>query len=147
MAVARECHRLCGDPSTPVLALCGKGNNGGDGFVAARGLQGYGYRPRVLLSHPPEELSPDSRTNWKRFASTPYPWWGVWESSETSTWFENRPVILDALLGIGGKGAPHSPYDALIAGQAMARGHTLVTNNIGEFSRVAGLQIEDWTLA
>ena len=45
------------------------------------------------------------------------------------------------------RGAPIGPYDALIAGQAMARGHTLVTNNIGEFSRVAGLQIEDWTLA
>ena len=36
------------------------------------------------------------------------------------------------------------PYDVLIAGQALARGLVLVTHNVGEFSRVAGLQVEDW---
>jgi tRNA(fMet)-specific endonuclease VapC len=34
----------------------------------------------------------------------------------------------------------------LIAGQAKARGLTVVTNNVREFSRVAGLRVEDWTL-
>ena len=43
------------------------------------------------------------------------------------------------------RGTPIGPYDTLIAGQAKARGHTLVTNNTGEFSRIAGLRIEDWT--
>lgn len=43
------------------------------------------------------------------------------------------------------RGTPIRPYDILIAGQAKARGHTLVTNNTGEFSRIAGLRIEDWT--
>jgi len=32
----------------------------------------------------------------------------------------------------------------LIAGQALARGMTLVTHNTNEFARVPGLQIEDW---
>jgi tRNA(fMet)-specific endonuclease VapC len=41
-------------------------------------------------------------------------------------------------------GTPIGPYDILIAGQARARGLVLVTNNTGEFSRVGGLQIEDW---
>lgn len=41
-------------------------------------------------------------------------------------------------------GTPIGPYDVLIAGQAKARGLTLVTNNTGEFTRVAGLRIEDW---
>jgi len=36
------------------------------------------------------------------------------------------------------------PYDVLIAGQAMHRGLTLVTANVREFSRVAGLKWEDW---
>jgi len=36
------------------------------------------------------------------------------------------------------------PYDVLIAGQAVARGLTLVTNNTREFQRVASLRIEDW---
>lgn len=41
-------------------------------------------------------------------------------------------------------GTPIGPYDVLIAGQALARGLVLVTHNVGEFSRVAGLQVEDW---
>ena len=43
------------------------------------------------------------------------------------------------------RGTPIGPYDNLIAGQAKARNLTLVTNNTGEFSRIAGLQIEDWS--
>lgn len=42
-------------------------------------------------------------------------------------------------------GTPIGPYDVLIAGQAKARGLLLVTNNTGEFRRVAGLMLEDWT--
>jgi len=41
-------------------------------------------------------------------------------------------------------GTPIGPYDVLIAGQTLARGLVLVTHNVGEFSRVAGLQVEDW---
>ena len=41
-------------------------------------------------------------------------------------------------------GTPIGPYDTLLAGQALARNLTLVTSNTGEFSRVAGLQLENW---
>jgi len=43
-------------------------------------------------------------------------------------------------------GTPIGPYDVLIAGQARARGLILVTRNTEEFSRVDGLQIEDWEI-
>jgi len=43
------------------------------------------------------------------------------------------------------RGTPIRPYDVLIAGQALARGLTLVTANTREFSRVDGLKIVDWT--
>lgn len=46
---------------------------------------------------------------------------------------------------LAAKGTPIGPYDVLIAGQAKARGLVLVTNNIGEFSRVDGLRVEDWS--
>lgn len=36
------------------------------------------------------------------------------------------------------------PYDLLIAGQALASGLTLVTNNRDEFQRVTGLKLESW---
>ena len=42
-------------------------------------------------------------------------------------------------------GTPIGAYDTLIAGQALARGLTLVTANTREFSRVDGLQLADWT--
>ncbi len=41
-------------------------------------------------------------------------------------------------------GDPIGPYDVLIAGQAMARGWTLVTSNAREFERVRGLDVQDW---
>ena len=43
-------------------------------------------------------------------------------------------------------GTPIGPFDLLIAGQAKARGLCVVTNNTREFTRVAGLEVEDWTL-
>ncbi|WP_051695425.1 PIN domain-containing protein [Caulobacter sp. UNC358MFTsu5.1] len=42
-------------------------------------------------------------------------------------------------------GSPVGPYDVLIAGQALARGWTLVTSNARAFSRVEGLDIQDWS--
>ncbi len=41
-------------------------------------------------------------------------------------------------------GKPIGAYDVLIAGQARRRGATLVTSNVREFDRVAGLKCEDW---
>lgn len=42
------------------------------------------------------------------------------------------------------KGEPIGPNDMLIASIAKANGATLVTHNVTEFSRVSGLDIEDW---
>jgi tRNA(fMet)-specific endonuclease VapC len=42
------------------------------------------------------------------------------------------------------KGTPIGPLDMLIAANAKSLGHILVTNNEHEFSRVAGLKLENW---
>ena len=42
------------------------------------------------------------------------------------------------------RGTPIGPYDVLIAGQALARGLTVVTDNVTEFARVDGLVVENW---
>lgn len=44
------------------------------------------------------------------------------------------------------RGLPIGPLDTLIAAHAMNLGLTLATNNVGEFRRVSGLVVEDWTL-
>ena len=36
------------------------------------------------------------------------------------------------------------PYDLLIAGLALSNGLSVATNNVAEFSRISGLQVEDW---
>ncbi|TPK71470.1 type II toxin-antitoxin system VapC family toxin [Mesorhizobium sp. B2-4-15] len=41
-------------------------------------------------------------------------------------------------------GTPIGPYDVLIAGQARARGLTLITRNIREFERIKDLSLETW---
>lgn len=45
---------------------------------------------------------------------------------------------------LASKGTPIGPYDLLIAAIAVAHKATLVTHNVREFSRVAGLQYVDW---
>ena len=61
------------------------------------------------------------------------------------------PLSLDAAFHYGKiravlekKGKPIGAMDLLIGAQALALSATLVTNNVREFSRIAGLQIENW---
>ena len=42
------------------------------------------------------------------------------------------------------RGTPIAPYDIQIAAQGISRGITVVTHNTDEFSRVPGIQLEDW---
>ena len=44
------------------------------------------------------------------------------------------------------KGQVIGPFDLLLAATALVHDFTLVTHNTGEFSRVSGLRLEDWTL-
>ncbi len=48
-------------------------------------------------------------------------------------------------VALEGARTPIGPLDTLIAAHALALGVTLVTNNVREFSRFPGLEIEDWT--
>lgn len=45
---------------------------------------------------------------------------------------------------LSGNGTPIGPYDQMIAGHARSEGLILVTNNMKEFKRVAGLRLENW---
>jgi tRNA(fMet)-specific endonuclease VapC len=45
---------------------------------------------------------------------------------------------------LAARGTPIGAYDILIAGQALARGLTLVTRNLREFERIPELSLENW---
>ena len=49
----------------PVVVCCGKGNNGGDGFVIARHLDNHQIPVRILLFAKPEELTGDAAINFR----------------------------------------------------------------------------------
>ncbi len=69
IGVARAVEQLA--PDGPVTVLCGKGNNGGDGLVAARLLRDAGREVDVLIAGPPEELKGDARENLMRLPGAP----------------------------------------------------------------------------
>src|SRR5262245_13288996 len=56
-----------------VSVVCGKGNNGGDGFVAARHLQTLGYEVKVFLISPAEEYQGDALVNLNRWEGAVFP--------------------------------------------------------------------------
>jgi NAD(P)H-hydrate epimerase len=86
-----------------IVILCGRGNNGGDGFVVARMLRDRGVRPRVLLLADPEKLSGDARVNWERLTASGAPevvpdlaaWKRILPEIQDAT------LLVDALLGTG----------------------------------------------
>lgn len=57
---------------------------------------------------------------------------------------EDAEAAAVARVALRATGMLIGSYDALIAGQALARGLVLVTNNGREFGRVEGLAVEDW---
>jgi len=104
-AVAREV-RAVADPGASVAVVAGRGNNGGDAFVAARFLDDY--EPTVhLLGRPASIGSTISRENWDALRAGEYDT-RVVEDSRTLD-LGDPDVVVDALLGTGVSGAPREP--------------------------------------
>lgn len=89
-----------------VLVLCGSGNNGGDGLVAARHLRNRGYAVKVLFLSSPDRLSADARTQFFTLQKMeiPYLEWKSTEhfaGSEIESWLYEADVLLDGVYGTG----------------------------------------------
>jgi ADP-dependent NAD(P)H-hydrate dehydratase / NAD(P)H-hydrate epimerase len=87
-----------------VVVLCGKGNNGGDGFVVARHLRDAGARPEVYLFAAPEQMQAEAAENCRRWQALGAPLRLVrsvaeWEKEKTNA--ITAEIIVDALLGTG----------------------------------------------
>jgi len=87
-ALARAAYSFAGP--LPVLILCGPGNNGGDGYVAARHLADRGVQVRVAaLSEPKTEAAKWARSQW------------LGEIEPLSDATAAAPMVIAALFGTG----------------------------------------------
>lgn len=80
-------------PGAKVAVLCGPGNNGGDGFVAARMLEGFGHDVAVALLGKRTALTGDAAIMAERWDGLVVPL--------TPAIFREADVVIDALFGAG----------------------------------------------
>jgi NAD(P)H-hydrate epimerase len=104
-------------PPGPVAICCGRGNNGGDGFVIARHLEYRGWQVRTLLFCDPAALTGDAAANYQILAKSggmiarcddPF------DANELSRYLDGVGWIVDALLGTGARGEPREPLGQVI---------------------------------
>jgi len=100
-----------------VVAVCGTGNNGGDGFVASRHLSGYGAKVTVVLLGIPSDLKSDeARLNWgiiEKMDSVEIIF-GKDVTGEVKGKIAKAGIILDSIFGTGIKGKIREPYASAI---------------------------------
>jgi NAD(P)H-hydrate epimerase len=107
IAVARATVRATrGAYGRRVLVLAGKGNNGGDGLVAARHLAAWGAFPVVVFPDDPGTLKGDARTNLERLRNVRQL---RFEERSFARELGRAAAVVDALYGTGFKGALAGP--------------------------------------
>jgi len=98
-----------------VSIFCGKGNNGGDGFVVARFLNMWGYNVQIFFTGEAKELKEVNYTNYKIAKLQNIPIKKVKKiDNEIKLKTKKSDIIVDALLGTGIEGKPRGIYGELI---------------------------------
>jgi len=120
-AVAGEAMRLLAAPAS-VLVACGPGNNGGDGFVAARILRDQGYRVRLALLGRQEALKGDAAAMAARWGASP-------DALTAAVVDTSGDLIIDAMFGAG-LSRPLAGVPAEIVAALNARGKPIVAVDV-----------------
>lgn len=101
-----------------VTILCGKGNNGGDGFALARYLANKGYPVNIVTFANSDELKGDAKVNHdiclELFRLNNNPEIHLYSGIESLEKFRHSSVIVDAMLGSGAKGELKEPYNEVV---------------------------------
>ncbi|HEX2868459.1 MAG TPA: NAD(P)H-hydrate dehydratase [Ignavibacteriales bacterium] len=98
--------------------VCGRGNNGGDGFALARHFIQSGFRVGVIYLAGQEELKGDALTNFEILSNVVHysenSFLRQYKSKSDLKRLENAQLIVDALLGTGAAGRLKSPYAEIV---------------------------------
>ena len=109
--------------SSRAAIVCGKGNNGGDGLVAARALRETGFQVDALLLGPPDEVSEDARANLDRVEGA-----REVDPAELPAAIARAGVVIDAVFGTGFAGTPRNPAAAAIDAMNEAEAPVVATD-------------------
>ena len=111
LSAARE---LVQDSRTGEIAIfCGKGNNGGDGYVAGRLLIDAGYKVMCYSLFDVDELKGESRVAFNEFVGRKGNFLVLSDSADLTN-LSRYKLIIDAILGTGLHGDPHGLCAATI---------------------------------
>ncbi|MGK0524399.1 MAG: hydroxyethylthiazole kinase-like uncharacterized protein yjeF [Pseudomonadales bacterium] len=102
---------------SPLLVLCGAGNNGGDGYLIAANAVRHGFTVHCVAVAPTEKLDGDARKAWQKAVADGVKVLELADigEPELERLFETAELIVDAMLGTGASGAPREPFAAVIA--------------------------------
>ena len=107
-AVAEKAVKLLGDPrSKKVFIVCGGGNNGGDGFVAARWLHNRGARVKIFLAADSSNLRGNAAMHFETVSKMEIECLSLMDARDMEKagfTIGFADLVIDALLGTGFKG-------------------------------------------
>ena len=116
-AVARSAVDVMGGSyGRRAVVVCGKGNNGGDGLVAARHLARWGVRVCVVAVEPFDDLREPAATNAARLDEVPSIRVVRFDHAVLDRELRRADVVIDALFGTGFRGIPEDDWADAIAG-------------------------------
>ncbi len=118
LACARETLKLLRGKGKKVAVFCGKGNNGGDGFVVARHLANRGFEPIVFYFQSPLEMKPDPLANFRILEKIKVSLIDCSENlpvGRVKAALKKVRVVVDALFGTGLSKPVGEPFKTAIA--------------------------------
>lgn len=123
-SVAESIERTFAHAFRRILVVCGPGNNGGDGFVAARHLRNKGYDVSVVLFGDAAKLKPDAVANLNIIRNAKIFLVINPDMNRFRKRLAHSDLIVDALFGTGLRRDLNDPYPAVI--KAVNRSHKKV---------------------
>jgi NAD(P)H-hydrate epimerase len=107
--------------------LCGKGNNGGDGFAVARHFANTGFDVNVIYLGNEDEMSPDCNLNFKILNKLSRENNNIklkkFSSIKDLNMIKKDDIIFDAMLGSGMQGVLREPYKSIVENVNRIKGY------------------------
>ena len=112
-----------------ILIICGTGNNGGDGFVAARYLSNN-YEVTVLLTGQLKDIKTEiSKKNLKKLKAKKITVYEI-DSCDLNNLIDQNEIIIDSMLGIGLSGDLREPYKKIVNQINKTKNKTIISVDV-----------------